>query len=245
MNESSLGHFPVSSRWEFDESVARCFGDMLNRSIPLFPEMRSLVTRLARRYARPWTKIVDMGASCGGAIEELVGDHDLPKDVCFEAWEVAPAMLAELRKKWPQDVDEPSVRVIERDLRVPFGRTALPSSTSVMLSVLTLQFTPIEHRLRILRDVWQTLGPGGAFIMVEKVIGSSADIDELFTAEYNADKLQNGYTQDEIDRKRCALEGVLVPLTYDMNVQLLRCAGFQEVDSFWRCLNFVGFIAIK
>lgn len=233
---SSLGHLP-GVRWRFDEEVAICFDDMLQRSIPLYWEMRQLVTRLAKRYAQPQTLIVDMGASLGGAISELVKDPELGENL-FEAWEVAPAMLAELRARWPED--EPRVRVVDVDLREPFLTGA-----SVMLSVLTLQFTPIEHRQRIVRDVWRSLCPGGAFILVEKVLGASADIDAALVEEYHADKRAVGYSQEEIDRKRLALEGVLVPVTYDWNVQILKSAGFHQVDSFWRCLNFAGFIAIK
>ncbi|MGH3921557.1 MAG: hypothetical protein ACRDS1_01640 [Pseudonocardiaceae bacterium] len=42
------------------------------------------------------------------------------------------------------------------------------------------------------------------------------------------------YTQEEIDRKRLSLEGVLVPVTAKWNVEMLRAAGFQQVDCFWR-----------
>ena len=42
-----------------------------------------------------------------------------------------------------------------------------------------------------------------------------------------------------------ALEGVLVPVTASWNAELLRSAGFTDVDVFWRWLNFAGFVAIK
>src|SRR5882724_9226717 len=56
------------------------------------------------------------------------------------------------------------------DLRTDFPKV----SASVILSVLTIQFTPMEHRLRILEDVHASLLPGGALIFVEKVIGMTA-----------------------------------------------------------------------
>jgi tRNA (cmo5U34)-methyltransferase len=58
-------------------------------------------------------------------------------------------------------------------------------------------------------------------------------------------KGQNGYTEEEINSKRIALEGVLVPVTAKWNEQLLRDAGFNQVECFWRNLNFAGWIAIK
>lgn len=55
----------------------------------------------------------------------------------------------------------------------------------------------------------------------------------------------NGYTQEEIRRKRLALEGVLVPVTAKWNEELLHNAGFRQVDCFWRWMNFAGWIALK
>jgi tRNA (cmo5U34)-methyltransferase len=55
----------------------------------------------------------------------------------------------------------------------------------------------------------------------------------------------NGYSQDEIERKRLSLEGALVPLTARFNEELLRGAGFDQVDCFWRWSNFAGWLAIR
>jgi hypothetical protein len=59
----------------------------------------------------------------------------------------------------------------------------------------------------------------------------------------------NGYGEEEgeeeIERKRLSLEGVLVPVAAEWNEDLLRRAGFDEVECFWRCLNFAGSVAIK
>ena len=58
-------------------------------------------------------------------------------------------------------------------------------------------------------------------------------------------KRANGYTEDQIQRKRLSLDGVLVPLTARWNEEMLRMVGFNEVDCFWRWMNFAGWVAIK
>ena len=45
--------------------------------------------------------------------------------------------------------------------------------------------------------------------------------------------------------KRRSLENVLSPLKADWSVDMMRTAGFRQVDMFWRCLNFCGWIAVK
>jgi tRNA (cmo5U34)-methyltransferase len=113
------------------------------------------------------------------------------------------------------------------------------------MSILTLQFTPIEYRLQILKRIYDSLIPGGAFILVEKLIGGSAKLDELMIKHYYALKADHGYSQDQIDRKRLSLEGVLVPMTARWNEEMLRLTGFSQVDCFWRWMNFAGWVAIK
>ena len=58
-------------------------------------------------------------------------------------------------------------------------------------------------------------------------------------------KSAHGYSQEEIERKRLSLEGVLVPVTARWNEELLYMAGFRQVDCFWRWMNFAGWVAVK
>ena len=82
-------------------------------------------------------------------------------------------------------------------------------------------------------------------ILVEKVLGKSADLDRALVDVYYDFKRRMGYTQEEIDRKRLSLEGVLVPVTAEWNEELLHGAGFARVDCVWRWSNFAAWLAVK
>jgi tRNA (cmo5U34)-methyltransferase len=116
---------------------------------------------------------------------------------------------------------------------------------SVTLSILTLQFVPIEYRQQILANVFDSTIPGGVFIIVEKILGRDAKLNDLLVDLYYELKGKNGYTEEQINSKRKSLEGILVPVTSDWNEQLLVNAGFDHVECFWRSLNFSGWIALK
>ena len=111
--------------------------------------------------------------------------------------------------------------------------------------MFTLQFIPIEHRQHLLYEIHRQLVPGGALILVEKILGASAAINELLVNLYHRMKLENGYSHEEVERKRLSLEGVLVPVTAKWNKELLHTAGFRQVDCFWRWMNFGGWVAVK
>jgi len=76
--------------------------------------------------------------------------------------------------------------------------------------------------------------------MIRGVGTNQAEVELYY--EY---KKRHGYSLEEIQRKRMALEGVLVPLTAAWNEEMLRLSGFTQADCFWRWMNFAGWIAIK
>jgi tRNA (cmo5U34)-methyltransferase len=239
MSDTSLGHTPTGRHWEFDTSVTAVFDDMLRRSIPQYEVMRHAVTDLATRYIKPNTDVVDLGCSLGEALVPLVDRFGA--DCRYVGVEVSQPMLEAARIRFRRLIDAGVVQILDLDLRTGFPRV----SASVVLSVLTIQFTPIEHRLRILESIHASLLTGGAFIFVEKVIGASASLDHDFVEIYYEFKRASGYTREEIERKRLSLEGVLVPVTARWNEELLRTVGFRHLDCFWRWMNFAGWIAVK
>jgi tRNA (cmo5U34)-methyltransferase len=238
-SSSSLGHMPVTERWEFDESVADVFDDMLARSIPQIPAMRATIAQTAARFVQPGTDIVDLGCSLGAAMTPYIERFGTANR--YVGIEASSPMVNSCRERFQALIGQGVV-----DIRLCDLRNAYPSvDASLTLCILTLMFTPIEHRFRILTDAFEHTRPGGAFILVEKILGEDPRTNAILTELYYAYKREMGYTDEEIDRKRLSLEGVLVPVTAGWNEQMLHHAGFTHVECFWRCLNFSGWMAIK
>ena len=103
----------------------------------------------------------------------------------------------------------------------------------------------IEHRFSLVQKIFDKTVSGGALIVVEKILGKNAHLDDIFVDIYLKRKRNNGYSDEEIQRKRLALEGVLVPMTAKANEEMLFDAGFERVECFWRWMNFAGWVAIK
>ncbi len=226
-------------KWEFDSDVTNCFEDMLERSIPQYDVMRAAVTDLACKYVQYKTDIVDLGASRGDAIEPLVRKFGAYNR--YFLIEKSQSMLEVCRNRFKGLIDINLANVMDMDLRTDFPCC----NASVILSVLTLMFIPINYRQNILMKCYDSLVKDGALIIVEKVLGNSAKIDTMMIELYHNKKQQSGYTSESIERKAMSLEGVLVPLTTKWNEMLLHEAGFKYVDCFWRWMNFAGWIAIK
>jgi len=239
-NDSVIDHVIPDGQWQFDDSVAHVFDNMLSRSIPQYEVMRQACLDLAVHYRQPDSEIVDLGCSRGEALAPLIAKFGAENR--FVGIDMSDPMLAACRERFADSIDLGVVDIRKEDLRT----YAHPINTaSVIMSVLTLQFTPIEYRQAIVKSIYQALRPNGAFIIVEKVLGGTSELNELMVKLYYALKTGNGYSQEQIERKRLSLEGVLVPITADWNEQLLGQTGFRQVDCFWRWMNFAGWVAIK
>ena len=248
-DDLATGSAPDEGGWKFDASVTAAFEDMLERSIPQYEVMRRAVSDAAVWVAEraidegydPQPRIVDLGTSRGSALAPIV--DRLGNRARYFGYEISEPMIAVAQERFAREIADGLVEIHRHDLRDGFPPRQL--TATIILSVLTIQFVPIEHRQRILRGIRNRLTASGAFIWVEKVLGATADLDSLEVDTYYGLKRGNGYTQEAIDRKRLSLEGVLVPLTASFNEELLRGAGFEQIDCVWAWMNFRCWVAMR
>lgn len=214
-----MKEFYPTGKWEFNRAVAEDFRKMLQRSIPELASLRSLVVDVAKHMGA--TSVLELGCSDGQMLEELL-EADIPH---VSGVEKSSAMV-EVARSFLQG----RAKITHGDITTisDFG------DFDLYLCILTLQFVPVEKRLKVLRAI------KGPLIFVEKV-----QAPEIFVQIYHSFKGRNGYSEQEISEKAQALEGVLVPLTAEWNEDLLRQAGYRHVECFWRWMNFAGWIAEK
>ena len=242
---SEYDNVEPKENWEFDESVADCFENMLERSIPQYDVMRESVTSLVGDVLelspkKETFRVLDLGCSNGLMLETLY--DNLKGNGYYVGNDVSEPMLKKAKYRLLDQIINNKISIINCDLKTDFP----DGMYDIITSILTVQFVPITYRQSIIQTVYDRLSPSnGCFIMVEKVLGNTAKLNDLFVGNYHRMKEKNGYSQEQIERKKLSLEGVLVPVTNDWNIELLRQAGFRQVDVFWRWMNFVGYIAIK
>lgn len=225
--------------WSFNNDTAQVFHNMLRRSIPELEMMRNLVTMFGERYIQPGGTILDMGCSCGDSLLPFVKKFGTANR--YVGVDRSEAMLMQAKQFFAKEIEAGMVRFLLLDLEHTFPQI----EACLMLSVLTMQFLPIEHRKRCLQRAYTALAPGGALLLVEKIRGETPVEDELLTDLYYEFKNIQGYSWQTIERKKISLQNKMKPATMKYNVEMLYEAGFEQVNCFWRCLNFAAWIAVK
>jgi len=223
----------------FDETVVDVFPDMINRSVPGYGTIINLIGIIAQQYAKPHTRLYDLGCSLGAA--SLSMRHRLTQEGCeIISVDNAEAMIERFDKILQRDNSQTPVQTLCADIN-----NVEISNASVAVMNFTLQFIPLDKRKIILAKIYKGLNKGGCLILSEKLAFPDADENKTQIELHHAFKKANGYSDLEIAQKRSALENVLIPEATETHLQRLKEIGFTQVFPYFQCFNFASFIAIK
>ncbi|MDT8429346.1 MAG: carboxy-S-adenosyl-L-methionine synthase CmoA [Pseudomonadales bacterium] len=234
-------HPQTPADFVFDDKVAAVFTDMINRSVPGYATIISMIGMLANRYCTPGSNVYDLGCSLGGA-SLAMAHHIEHQDYTLHAIDNSPAMIAALQKSLtdlPLPVQD-KLQVVCADI----NEIAI-SNASVIVLNFTLQFIPPAKREALLHKICQGLNPGGILVLSEKIRFPARQLNELFIDMYHQYKHVQGYSELEVSQKRAALENVLIPETIDAHKSRLQEAGFQSCDVWFQCFNFASLVAFR
>ena len=224
--------------FEFDESVVQVFDDMVSRSVPLYRDVMVSATQWCLAYFQPQTRIVDVGCSTGTFLE-LVG-RLLPQSATLVGLDNSSPMLQKAKDKLSAVEDRHSIELVNIS-----AEDYEFQDCSVVVMNYTLQFLPLKKRRSLIQHIYQGLNSGGLLYLSEKVISPWPQFQETMTQNYERFKARNGYAKREIERKKEAVENVLVPLAENQLKQMFQDAGFEKVDSLMKQHNFMTFVALK
>ena len=225
--------------FQFDEKVVSVFADMIQRSVPGYATVISMIGVMAAEYVQPGTNCYDLGSSLGAVT--LSVRHQIPHDDCsIIAVDNSPAMIASSRQLISQDQGTVPVKLICADIQ-----DVKIENASVVVLNYTLQFIPPADRLPLLARICQGLVGNGVLILTEKLDFTDALVRAEYDTLHSAFKRLQGYTELEISQKRAALENVLIRDSLEIHQNRLHRAGFLNSELWFQCLNFASLIAHK
>lgn len=225
--------------FEFDQTVADVFPDMISRSVPGYSSVLSMIEQLAGRFARPGTNLYDLGCSLGAATKLL--QAQAPADCLVHAVDSSPSMLERLAK----EIDAQGGGGATIQLHLSDIQDIHFHQASFVVLNWTLQFVPLEDRGRLLQSIFDGMVSGGALLLSEKICFDDVYQQELLTELHHDFKRAHGYSDLEISQKRTALENRLIPETLSEHCQRLSDCGFQKIVPWFQCFNFVSILAVK
>lgn len=229
--------------FEFNQTVADVFDDMVSRSVPFYNEIHRLITDYSNYFTHHDKENViwDLGCSTGTTIGILDQHLQENQKTCrFVGVDNSSPMIEKATQKL-NNLNVEKVKLLCGNIE----DVKLDDNVDMIIMNYTLQFIREDLRPQILKNIYKSLRPGGVFILSEKINTNDSTFHQLITDLYYDYKRRQGYSELEISQKREALENVLVPLTPNQQINLLHEAGFNHVEQAFRWYNFTSYIALK
>ncbi|MDR2333989.1 MAG: class I SAM-dependent methyltransferase [Burkholderiaceae bacterium] len=163
--------------------------------------------------------------------------------------------FAEMQSSWYFDGVDPSAEMLE------LARAALgPTASHVRLHegyvdtapkgpfdgatcLLTLHFLPPAERLKTLQEMHLRLKPGAPLVVAHHSFPSEAPVRDQWLARNAAFAAASGVPAAQAEGSIAAIKERLPALSPQQDVDLLREAGFTDIDLFYCAFTFKGWVA--
>lgn len=224
----------------FDDEVAQVFDDMLPRSVPLYDEVHKIMEYLLRHHFPSGGLIYDLGTSTGTTLVRIHRElKSCGKEALLIGVDNSGSMIEKCREKLERE-GVGGVELLEEDLD-----SFSPNPCHLVIINYTLQFLSPNKRLPLLQTIQRSLRPGGMLLLSEKIKSADSPINSILSDLHRDFKRENGYSDLEIARKREALENVLIPLTPEEQILMMKEASFSSCDLVLKKYNFACYLGIK
>ena len=217
--------------WKFDEEVAKQFDEHVRQSVYMYDEFHKNIINMSKFFIEEGTNILDVGTSTG----ELLNKLPYNEKCNYIGIDTELAMINQAKTK------------IEKHIKLEVGDILdyNINNCSIITMMLVLQFIKHRNKQKAIDNIYKSLNKGGVLFFVDKIKTSIPDIHDMYNDLYYDFKIKNDLTHKDVIDKNVSLRGVQKALTLDENLEIIRNAGFKNIDIFMKYNNFVGIIAIK
>ena len=226
----------ANSAWTFDD-IAGEFDAHIESSVPLYRQGHRLIAELAPFFLPRGGQVVEVGCSTGNLAASLLSANSGREDIRYLGIDPVDSMVVQAQEKLRHDSRASFICDELANLQLP--------PANLVIAYYTMQFIPPNARQQAFDQLYASLQWGGALVLFEKVRAPDARFQDIANQLYSDYKLDNGFSEQAIINKSRSLKGVLEPFSSQGNLDLLARAGFVDVMTIAKWVNFEGFLAIK
>jgi len=221
-------------RWSFSGKVPKTFDEHVDRSVPFYKEGHQLIVDMQEFFLQEESVCYEIGCSTG-TLTKLLSENNANKKTKYYGIDNVKEMIEVAESKNIKNAEFLNEDVVTYEL----------IKSDLIVSYYTIQFIKPQLRQEVINKIYKSLNWGGGFFLFEKVRANDARFQDYLNSSYNEFKLRNNFTESEIFSKTRSLNGVLEPFSTQGNIDLLKRAGFTDIISIFKYLNFQGFMCIK
>jgi tRNA (cmo5U34)-methyltransferase len=188
----------IPADWTFQNiDVAQGFDDHVREQLPWYDLATGAAAHIARHYIPNHGLIYDIGASTGNiarALQSVIEQRN------------ANLIGIEASREMADTYQGPGQIICADAVEFDY------QPHDVAIAFLVMMFLPAGKRAALLRRLFDSLNPGGALILFDKVTISSGYLSTILHRLTLAGKLANGADAQDILAKELSLIGIQRPL---------------------------------
>jgi tRNA (cmo5U34)-methyltransferase len=223
---------PFMAGFSDPEAVAR-YADGPPRFVPGFADLHRMTTILLAEHAAPDARLLVLGAGGGLELRAMA--------VAEPRWTfvgIDPA--AQMLKQAERTLGPHNVRV---QLQQGYIDDAPDGPFDAATCLLTLHFLDIDERRRTAKEIHRRLRPGAPFVAAHSSFPQHNAERARWLSRYAAYAIASGADPTQAHNARAAVDASLNLLTPEQDAQILREAGFHDVELFYAAFTWRGWIA--
>ena len=219
------------------EATARSFAAQSEQRERERAEQLTFVARLLPFDLQDAFTFLDLGAGTGAAARAVLTEY--PHAFALLA-EYSPQMAAEGERAMTQHAGR--YRYVEFDLNNADWPAEVPRPLDAVISALSIHHLPDARKRAIFREIHDRLRPGGWYVNYDPIRAPDASLEsvwERINARYTpTSPFHSGAHRTPEEQARWENHvRYMIPLAPQL--EWLRDAGFQDVDVFWKRLDWV------
>ncbi len=231
----------VENTWRFDDNVANIFDKHVEKSIPHYQSLQKYLSRIAEWYLKDNSLIYDLGCSTGTTAIKL---SELAINTNFNliGYDDNKRMIDLALKKIKKIKNKKAKFIFQKKniLKIKKFKRA-----NLFYSILLFPFLSLYEKNQLLDKISKSLNEDGALISVDKIRSNNSNFEDIFNQLYFDHKIDQKLSHEEILKKQKSLRSSMYLLTENKTKSILKNNGFKNFDIFFRCFNFIGYIATK
>ena len=231
----------IKDTWRFNDKVAENFDIHVKQSIPHYNDLQNYLVQLCEWFLKDDTNIYDLGCSTGETIKKIT---KLKISTNFSIIGI------DNNKKMIKLAKDKVNQFNKKNIKITFEHKDLNKiktfkKSNLFYSILIFPFFSYQQRMALLKKIFSSLEFGGALISVEKIHSSNSHFEDILNQLYFDFKLKQKLSEKEILDKAKSLRSSMYLLNEKNLFKSLKDTGFKSYEVFFRCFNFIGYIAIK
>ncbi|MGL4773373.1 MAG: class I SAM-dependent methyltransferase [Clostridium sp.] len=212
-------------------SIAEKYDNQRRELIPMFDVFYGTVRELA--FMKENGRVLDLGSGTGllaqFVMEKYPKAHYILVDIAEEMLKVAKE-----RFKGYENVD----------YKVCDYRTEELGEYDLIISGMSIHHLDSEEKRELFKSIYKSLKKGGVFINADQVFGEDK-VSEEIQKKYQFDYIENcSLSREDKDKtyERIKMDKMD---TMSYQIEMLKEAGFNSVDIYYKCYNYTVFRASK